>query len=206
MRFFRIQCLYRDLFPEAVFRVNTSENDLYLTFDDGPTPGVTERIISILDKANVPATFFCQGSGFEASDEVSNLLQSKNFYVANHGYSHLSGWKSGKEKYIRDVNRGFDITGSPMFRPPYGHLRPSQYRDLRKRFKIIFWDLMLYDFDRTFHFEDMIIILRKKVRPGSILLLHDNVKSISPAILENLILICHDMGYNFGNLGDVTDV
>ena len=205
MRFYRIPWLYRVLFPEAVFRIKTSGNDIYLTFDDGPAPGVTENIISLLRRENVPATFFCNGVNYERLKDLSGLLKQNNFAVANHGYSHLSGWKTGKKSYLDDVTRGFEITGSLLYRPPYGQIRISQYRELKKEFRIIFWDLMLYDFDSAFPAEKMLDVLKRKVRPGSILLLHDNMQSKSPAIIEKLIGVCRDMGFSFGNLDNVLE-
>ena len=205
MRFYRIPWPYRVLFPEAVFRVKTSDNDIYLTFDDGPTPSVTKNIISLLNKENVPATFFCNGVNYEKWKDISCLSEQNNFTIANHGYSHLSGWRAGRKDYLDDVTRGFEITGSLLFRPPYGKIRISQYRELKKKFRIIFWDLMLYDFDSAFTAENIIDVVKREVRPGSILVLHDNIKSKSPAILEELIAVCRDMGYYFSDLNSVLE-
>ncbi len=200
MRFYRIPWPYRALFPEAVFRIKNPGNDIYLTFDDGPVPGVTERVISILERENVPATFFCNGANYENYERVADLYRSSILKVANHGYNHLSGWGSYGKVYVDNVTSGSEITRSLMFRPPYGQITVSQYHALKSRFKIIFWDLMLYDFDRTLSLEDMIGVLKNRVRPGSILLLHDNVNSRSPHLLKRLIDVSRDMGYNFSSL------
>ncbi len=200
MRFYRIPWLYRTLFTDAVFRIKTSGNDIFLTFDDGPTPGVTENIISLLRKENIPAAFFCNGANYEKMNEIAGLLEQNNFTVANHGYNHFSGWKTGRKDYLDDVARGFEVTGSLLFRPPYGQIRISQYLELKKKFRIVFWDLMLYDFDKAFTADNIIDVLKRKVRPGSILLLHDNIISKSPVILKELITVCRDMGFTFSDL------
>jgi peptidoglycan/xylan/chitin deacetylase (PgdA/CDA1 family) len=198
MRLFRpfaAKCLY----PEAVFRIKTSEKLLYLTFDDGPHPGSTFRILQILKDHNVKSVFFCSGARAELNPDLINLIKSDGHLIGNHGYSHLNGWKTSFEKYISDVNRADRIFGSELFRPPYGHLKPSQYSKLKRRFRIIIWDLMPYDFDYSWGAVNTLAIMKSKIRPGAIIVMHDTPESSCAKILPEFLDFAGNEGYSFSN-------
>jgi peptidoglycan/xylan/chitin deacetylase (PgdA/CDA1 family) len=190
------------LYPDALFRVRTEEKLLYLTFDDGPDPGSTPRLLNILDNHNVRAVFFCDGKAAEKFPDLMALIRSRGHIIGNHGYNHLSGWITPFKKYISDISHASKYTSSTLFRPPYGRLRSDQYRELKKTYKIVLWDIMPYDFDKKFGSGNSLRILKKKLRPGSIIVFHDSVHSTANKILEAFITFSVDSGYRFEVIGD----
>ncbi len=199
MRLFR-PCFFAVwLYPEAIFRIKTSEKLLYLTFDDGPDPLSTPRLLNMLDRHSVKAVFFCDGKVAEKYPGLMNQIKSRGHLTGNHGFSHLNGWKTSLKKYIADITTAAQFTSVKIFRPPYGRLRIAQYIKLRKEYKIVFWDIMPYDFDIKFGSENSLRVLKKKIRSGSIIVLHDNHKFMNIEFIEEFILFASGKGYRFDN-------
>jgi peptidoglycan/xylan/chitin deacetylase (PgdA/CDA1 family) len=197
MRLFRPGFLTRCLYPEAVFRIKTTEKVLYLTFDDGPDPVSTPQLLTLLKTHNIKTTFFCNGKAAEEYPELMNQISLGGHQTGNHGYSHLDGWRTGSVKFIKDVIRASDFTSDKIFRPPFGRLSNKQRKRLPKSFKLIFWDIMAYDFDTTFGGVKSLRILQNKIRPGSIIVLHDTVTSCANKIIEEFITYAVSEGYRF---------
>lgn len=203
MRLFR-PCFFAQWFyPDAIFRINTTEKVLWLSFDDGPDPVSTPVILDILAKQRVKALFFCSGSAAEKHPELIELIKAQDHLIGNHGYRHLNGWLTSDTDYVRDVELASVITSSSFFRPPYGRLRISQYLKLRKKYKIIFWDIMPYDFDLSFGSDRSMKVLIEKLRPGSVIVLHDKPDSTLIKNLEYFIRTTVEKGYAF-NLPVIT--
>lgn len=197
MRFIRPFLFSGFLYPDALFRIKTGNKILYLTFDDGPDPGSTPVLLTILEKHNVKAVFFCTGQAVEKYPALVSGIRKKGHLVGNHGYAHLDGWKTTVNEYLTDINKSAGLTSGTLFRPPYGHLRISQYRHLKKNFKIIFWDIMPYDFDSGLASSGSLELLKKKIRPGSIIVLHDSADSKCIHFLEEFIETSVSRGYRF---------
>jgi peptidoglycan/xylan/chitin deacetylase (PgdA/CDA1 family) len=197
MRLFRPFPLLRLVYPEAVFRITTTTKELCLTFDDGPHPGTTPEILDILVSFDLKAAFFCNGREAEKYPGLVDLIVSKGHVIGNHGYDHLSGWKTNVSDYIENTLRAEEFTSSTLFRPPFGSIRQSQYCELKKNYKIVFWDLMPYDFDEKFGGKRAFNILKEKIRPGSIIVLHDKVTSSCLSFLAEFIKYAEKNGYKF---------
>ncbi|HLN21309.1 MAG TPA: polysaccharide deacetylase family protein [Bacteroidales bacterium] len=197
MRVFRPSGLFRKLFPEVTFRLGTNKKQICLTFDDGPDPSSTPFILDILAEFSIKAVFFCNGNKAEQNQGLMNAIRSAGHITGNHGYLHADGWKTHYKKYIRNVSKADDVTSDKLFRPPYGHLTFLQYRNLKKRYNIIMWDLMPYDFDKSFGTGNCMWILRTQTRPGSVIVLHDTHKSFAKDILREFIEFALDEGYEF---------
>lgn len=197
MRLFRPTCLGRCLYPEALFRIRTTEKTLSISFDDGPCIETTTGLLKILDDYKIKALFFCNGRAAEENPELVELIKRNGHVIGNHSYSHPDGWKTSVKKYIDDVESASIFTSSDLFRPPYGHLKPGQYRRLKKKYKIVFWDFMSYDFDQSFNPENLLNILVSKFRPGSIIVLHDQPWSILLPFLGQIIDGAIQRGYKF---------
>ena len=197
MRLFRPFFLLRLVYPEAFFRVTTTDKELCLTFDDGPHKDTTPHIVEILEASNVKAAFFCSGREAEKYPELVNLIVSKGHIIGNHGYNHLSGWITNVSVYIENAERGEEFTSTGLFRPPYGRIRPAQYRALKKKYRIVFWDLMPYDFDEKTDGKEVLNILKKKIRPGSIIVLHDKASSSCLSFLAEFMKYAEGIGYKF---------
>jgi peptidoglycan/xylan/chitin deacetylase (PgdA/CDA1 family) len=197
MRLFRPSLLGVRLFREALFREKTTEKVLYLTFDDGPDIGSTLQLLNILAIHRIKALFFC--SGRKASDHpgLINKIKSDGHLIGNHGYNHLNGLLTAKQKYLSDIKLAEEFTSGTLFRPPYGRLRVSQYNALIKTYRIIMWDIMPYDFDRRFGSEKSLAVLKKMIRPGSVIVLHDKPESNVQEFLDAFILFAIGKGYRF---------
>jgi peptidoglycan-N-acetylglucosamine deacetylase len=197
MRLFRPGFLAVKLFPEALSREKTTEKVLYLTFDDGPDILSTVPLLNILSKHNIKAIFFCSGKAASENTELVNRIKSEGHIVGNHGYSHLNGLLTSKKKYLFDIKKAAEFTSDTLFRPPYGHLKIIQYQSIKRFFKIIMWDIMPYDFDRGFGSDRSLSILKKKIRPGAIIVLHDSSKSTVLEFLDTFIEFANGSGYKF---------
>jgi peptidoglycan/xylan/chitin deacetylase (PgdA/CDA1 family) len=198
MRLFRPGFFASYLYPEAIFRIKTTEKLLCLTFDDGPNPETTPKLLDLLDLYNIKALFFCDGRAAEIYPDLIIQITSKGHIIGNHGYKHLNGWKTSTEKYVADIKKAEANTSGSLFRPPYGRLRLRQYWKLKNKYKIIFWDVMPYDFDASFGSEKSLHILKNKIRSGSVIVLHENPGSAAIRILEEFLAFAVDKGYRFG--------
>jgi len=190
------------IYPEAVYRIKGKGKRLYLTFDDGPDPVSTPAILDILQAHDVHATFFCTGSKVLASPGLFARVAAGGHTIGNHGFSHLNGLTTSIRAYCSDIFRGRDITCSNLFRPPYGRLRVRQYRILERSMRIVFWDLMPYDFDRKLSPEYSYTILLRRKRPGSVIVLHDTDSSSAALYLDRFIQKALEEGYSFGSVDD----
>ena len=169
-----------------------SGKTVYLTFDDGPTPGVTEQVLSMLAEVGAKATFFCIGNCVEKHPELYNKLLEDNHAVGNHTYSHKNGWKVSLNNYVEDVEKCNQIFKSKLFRPPYGKLSPRQFILLRKSYTIVMWDVLSMDYDTRLSSDICLNNVLHNVRNGSIITFHDSLKAwprlkvILPLILKEL--------------------
>jgi peptidoglycan-N-acetylglucosamine deacetylase len=128
-----------------------------------------------------------------------SLIKARGHIIGNHGYDHLNGWTTSVSRYCIDIEKAAPFTSHVLFRPPYGRLRLSQYKKLKNKFKIVFWDIIAYDFERAFGSDNSLHILEKKMRPGSIIVLHDSPGSNAYEITEQFILFALGKGFRFDN-------
>jgi peptidoglycan/xylan/chitin deacetylase (PgdA/CDA1 family) len=195
------------LFFNQVWNIPNTENTIYLTFDDGPTPEITERVLEILDNHHIKATFFCIGDNVRKHPEIVQKILSKQHSVGNHTYSHLKGWKTPTKTYISNseaceikLNSLFKIRNSKLFRPPFGKITPWQSFKLRKLgYKIIMWDVLSKDYDTSISAEKCYENVIKNVSSGSIIVFHDSNKAKENVLnsLEKTIETLKNKGFNF---------
>src|SRR5690554_5309213 len=103
------------MYPGLTWHRNNSEKRLFLTFDDGPIPVVTENIILMLKQYDIRATFFCVGENIQKYPEVFERVKEAGHQVGNHTFHHLNGWKTDTEVYLENVERCESLTGSRLF-------------------------------------------------------------------------------------------
>lgn len=209
MAFFMIKVpkIIKLFFFNQVWNIPNTENTIYLTFDDGPTPEITERVLEILDKHHIKATFFCIGDNVRKHPEIVQKIISKQHSLGNHTYSHLKGWKTKTKTYISNteaceikLNSLFKIRNSKLFRPPYGKITPWQSYKLRKLgYKIIMWDVLSKDYDASISAEKCYENVIKNVSSGSIIVYHDSNKAKENILnsLEKAIETLKNKGFNF---------
>ena len=186
------------------FSIPNSENTIYLTFDDGPIPEVTEWVLDVLKEHQVWATFFCVGENIYKHPQVFERLVSENHLVGNHTYNHNNGWKTEtdvyQESFFKTEKIILEKTGkvSKIFRPPYGKITPKQALMIKQQgYEIVMWDVLSADFDLNQTPEQCLDNLKKHTQKGSIVVFHDNVKSFQTLqkVLPEYLLFLKEKGF-----------
>ena len=176
MRIYRSPLLLRWLFPSAIWK-GKDKHAVYLTFDDGPSEGLTPWILHTLKEKEVKATFFCVGNNVKKHPELFAQIQQDGHVVGNHTMRHENGMKTATHLYLDSVDEARDLINSNLFRPPYGKLSLKQYFHLRKRkIQIVFWSWLSYDFDPN-QSSDEVKLKAQTIKGGDIIVFHDNPKS-----------------------------
>ena len=134
-------------------------------------------MLDLLREKGIKATFFCVGDNVRKHPDVFRQVQEEGHIVGNHTFNHLQGLYTSSRKYISNVVKADELIKSPLFRPPHGILRYLQFMTLRKKFKIVFWDVVTRDYNRKLSGEDVLEIVRKYTRNGSIIVFHDSLKA-----------------------------
>jgi peptidoglycan-N-acetylglucosamine deacetylase len=168
--------LFRSYYRELVWRKN-EEKTVCLTFDDGPTPGVTDFVLDLLKENKIKATFFCIGKNALAYPQLLTRIKEEGHRLGNHTQNHLNGWETTSAKYESDVEACAGVFESKIFRPPYGRIRKSQILRLKKKYEIIMWDVLSMDFDPRTSPEQCLENVKKYTRGGSIIVFHDSAKA-----------------------------
>ena len=178
--------LIKVLFSNYVWSISSNERKVYLTFDDGPTPEITAWVLEQLKQYNAKATFFCIGNNIEKHPEIFKKVIADGHCIGNHTFNHVKGWKTSNQIYLDEVNsceksiQNFSVNNpkTKLFRPPYGKIKPSQSKVLRKNgYKIIMWDVLSIDFDPTITPQKCLRNVTKNIDNGSIIVFHDSTKA-----------------------------
>jgi peptidoglycan-N-acetylglucosamine deacetylase len=167
----------QNLFDGLHWKINTNEPKVYITFDDGPIPELTPWVLDTLDQYNAKATFFCVGENVIKNPILYKEVIKRGHSVGNHTYNHLNSWKTDHYSYIKNVMKCKQVIDSRLFRPPYGKLKPLQSNFLRKRFRVIMWDVLSGDFDQDITPEQCLENVVNNLDIGSIIVFHDNLKA-----------------------------
>lgn len=177
--------VYKWVMSEAVYRIGADKKQVFLTFDDGPIPGVTDKVLDLLASYQAKASFFCLGKNVEANPELYTRILAEGHSVGNHSFSHLDGWKTANKDYFMDIEKAEKSIKARLFRPPYGKLTPIQYRLLKKKFTIVLWDTLSLDYNQALDAEFCWQTVKANTRPGSIIVFHDSLKA-APRMLPAL--------------------
>ena len=195
--------IIQKLFPNFHWKVKREERKtLYLTFDDGPIPGLTPWVVEQLAAYDAKATFFCVGNNVRRHPELLEATLAAGHTVGNHTMHHLDGWQSENIPYFHDVRHAAMKVKTSLFRPPYGRLKPSQAQFLQRHYEIVMWDVLSGDFDPELTPEDCYQNVVRNAGPGSIVVFHDslkaedNVRNVLPRVLAHYAA----MGYTFAAL------
>ncbi|NLP57753.1 polysaccharide deacetylase family protein [Lutibacter sp. B1] len=198
--FIKTPSLIKFIFKNWIWSFSNKEKVIYLTFDDGPTPEITGWILHQLKKYNAKATFFCIGKNINNYPDIFKSILNEEHSVGNHTSNHLNGLKTKNGKYLENIllaEQQIETYSKPktqnskLFRPPYGKLKLSQAKKIRKNnYKIIMWDILSADFDLSISKEKCLQNVIDKTKNGSIIVFHDSIKAsknlkfVLPKILE----------------------
>ena len=205
-------------YSDLIWNKSRSEKIVYLTFDDGPIPNVTDFVLNTLKSFDIKATFFCIGDNIIKHPEVFERLKIEGHAIGNHTFNHLKGWKTDDETYIANSLKCQDLTQTNLFRPPFGRIKKSQVRKLKSVFsyqfqtnkpktascelQIVMWDVLSGDFDINLSPEKCLQNVIKNTENGSIIVFHDSLKAFDRLkyALPKTIQYLSDKGYQFGTL------
>lgn len=189
----------KKIFSNYVWDIPSRENKIYLTFDDGPTPDVTEWVLEELKKHQAKATFFCIGKNIDSNTDLFQKIIDDGHIIGNHTFNHFNGWKSKTDDYLKNTTECQNLIdklhpkNSRLFRPPYGKIKQSQSKKLRESgYRIIMWDVLSADFDQSITPEKCLENVLKNAVSGSIIIFHDsskgykNLKYVLPRTLQEL--------------------
>ena len=189
----------RWLYPRALWRMDRHERAVYLTFDDGPIPEATPFILDVLKEHGVKATFFMVGDNVRKYPDLYQRVLDEGHQVGNHTHNHISGLRRSLHEYSYNVEKANAYIKSNLFRPPHGWMRIPQYALLRRKYKVVMWDLVTRDYSKWMTAENVISNVKRYARNGSIITFHDSVKSIDKlrTALPESIKWLKEQGYEF---------
>jgi len=175
------------------------DKSIYLTFDDGPTPGITEKVLTILDEFNAKATFFCLGKNVKDNPDIFQKIITQGHSVGNHTYDHFNGWKTNEDEYLLNIKKAEKYISSNLFRPPYGRIKKSQIQNIKNKYKIILWTVLSGDFDKNISKEKCLSNVINYAQKGSIIVFHDSVKAKEKILfaLPEVLKYFSDKGFSF---------
>lgn len=196
------------------------ENVLYLTFDDGPIPEVTEWVLDTLsqkrnpDNSPILATFFCIGDNVRKHPTIFKNILLSGHTVGNHTYNHLKGWLTENNTYLKNthlaelqmsklVSKGTQPPNFPLFRPPYGKIKKKQAMALKKQgYEIVMYRTVAYDWDENTSPQKCLKNIIDKSKSGDLIVFHDSIKAFKNLqyALPRAIDYFLEKGYRFEKL------
>lgn len=184
------------LFPSALLVGGRSGSGApaAVTFDDGPHPANTPRILSALAAADVRATFFLQGQEAQRHRGLVRDIHDAGHQVANHAYLHHDARRRPAREYVEEVLRTQDLLAEIVqgdlvrdFRPPYGSITPATFLALvRRGFRFVFWSKDSRD---SFLKEPALLVASVSdlaVADGDIILFHEDYPQTVAALPDIL--------------------
>jgi peptidoglycan/xylan/chitin deacetylase (PgdA/CDA1 family) len=185
--------------PEVISHIPTTENVLFLTFDDGPHPHITPWVLNLLHMYDAKATFFLVGARVDKNKTLVEEIMAAGHAVGNHTYHHLNGWRTPTAAYLTDTALCTQSVPSTLFRPPYGKLTTAQYVALKTNYKIVMWSCLTADYDPKINREQCLENAKKGCSKGSIIVFHDSEKALKNLeyTLPKLLEYASDKGFRF---------
>ncbi|KQM75972.1 polysaccharide deacetylase [Pedobacter sp. Leaf216] len=209
-------------YPSLLWNKSRTEKVIYLTFDDGPIPNVTDFVLKTLKAFNAKATFFCIGDNIVKHPDVFERVKTAGHAIGNHTFNHLKGWKTDDETYLQNTLKCQQLTQSNLFRPPYGRIKKSQIKSLESlvlrsqstatnnsqlpapssQLNIVMWDVLSGDFDTNLPPEKCYKNVIKHTENGSIIVFHDSLKAFDRLsyTLPKVLAYFTEKGFKFSSL------
>lgn len=196
----------KSIYPSLIWDFSDrSEKAIYLTFDDGPIPEVTEFVLDQLDQFDAKATFFCVGENIVKHPAVLERIRDEGHSIGNHTHNHIKGWNTTNTIYYENIARCAEVIteagGSDrrLFRPPYGRIGYRQIKSLRAEYDIIMWDVLTGDYNASLSPSAILTKIKSATMPGSIVLFHDSIKAFPRMreVLPEYLTYFRDKGFRF---------
>ncbi len=185
----------KKIFSNYIWDIPSTDKTIYLTFDDGPTPKITNWVLDTLKEYNAKATFFCIGNNIKKYPDIFQNILDDGHSIGNHTHNHVKGWKTKTKDYLRNIEEAQRVINGEipnnnfvtdhhhslianLFRPPYGQITPKQGKKLiALGYKIIMWDVLSFDWGENVSKETCLDNVTSKATSGSIIVFHDSVKA-----------------------------
>lgn len=217
MRFFKTPFLLKLIWYNYFWNQPSDSKTIYLTFDDGPIPEITEYVLDQLAEYQAHATFFCVGDNIRKHPDVFQKIIRQGHSVGNHTYNHLDGWKTPNLDYLENIRICQDTIDQVLknsnskanhqlnkllFRPPYGKIKKKHYQSLKNTHHVIMWDVLTYDFDARLSSEHCLQKAIQNTCPGSIVVFHDSLKTETKLkfVLPQYLSHFKKLGFDFQRL------
>lgn len=196
-------------YPDILWRRATTSKVAYFTFDDAPTSEMSTQLLDVLNRHQAKATFFVVGNQAERDPGLVRAILEAGHVLGNHSYSHPDAWRISETRMLAELEKTTRIledTGQQpvrWMRPPYGHFTRAMrtWCQLRRQ-RCTMWDIGPGDYlpNVTRHQIEQRVLT--SLRPGSIIVLHDNPKAqtVTPAALSNLLAHLTSEGWTFSAL------
>lgn len=197
------------IFPKLIWKNNDLEIEktIYLTFDDGPTPEITNYVLDLLTKYKAKATFFCIGNNLVSNQELAKQILMKGHKIGNHTMNHVNSWHINSKEYFNEYMQCEDVinklgTTSVGFRPPYGRVNYFIYKKLINYSKIYMWTFISGDYNKNNNPTSILKSAKQNISNGSILIFHDSKKAfpVLSNILEPILDYCSQNNFEFKTL------
>lgn len=193
-------------YPSLLWKMpKTDTKTIYLTFDDGPHPLITPKVLEILARYNAKATFFCIGNNVKKYPETFELVKKAGHSIGCHTFNHENGWKTQTDDYIKSFITANELIHSNLFRPPHGKIKRSELKKLQtlnSKLQIVAWTVIAYDWDHALSHEDVYQNVIKNAGDGAIVTFHDSLKAYNNMIsaLPRVLKYYSEKGYIFKSL------
>ena len=189
----------------------TSTKEIALTFDDGPHPEITPKVLKLLDEHRIPATFFCVGKQINNHSHIVKTAFEKGHIIGNHSYNHSHFFDlQSSVKMTHELNQTrnsiYHAIGrmANFFRPPFGVSNPLLKIALdNTKLTSIGWSVRSFDTNKSA--KSVISRLKRKTHPGAIILFHDTKEKIIP-ILEAYLPWLASNGYQVVGLDNLLQI
>lgn len=187
-----------------IWKIDTNQKALFLTFDDGPIPVVTPWVLDTLDQFDAKATFFCVGENAARHSDILQEIIERGHLVGNHTQNHLNGWKTNQFTYCKNIVQAKEYIQSNLFRPPYGKITPAQTQSIKTKFHIVMWDVLSGDFDREITPQKCYENVINNTEEGSVIVFHDSIKAWPNLEYTLPKVLCYysEKGFEFKALSD----
>lgn len=217
-----ISILAYSVFPTFYFKFKgtsitnevKSEKFLSLTFDDGPDEKYTEKLLDLLKRYNIKATFFVVAKFVEKNSSIIKRMEEEGHTIGLHSLEHQNGLIRGPLYTNKDFEESIKIFKNlkisvKSFRPPWGHLNLTTLVNLKKyNLNLVLWDVIIGDWKSDISSDEISKRLLNETKNKSIICLHDGRgKNEAPLrtieALEKTLPIWLEEGYEFITIGEL---
>lgn len=196
--------LHQLLFPSLLWRMPSQK--IFLTFDDGPHPVATPKVLDVCKAQKIHATFFLSGKNIPGNEHIVRRIVEEGHSIGIHAYNHTRALAFSKERTKREILQTKDLLTSltdqniRLFRPPFGFFSWNTIAAARElNFVLVMWSCLTGDF-RNWPDKKIVETAIDKVQKGSILVFHDNNLTMNKisGLLTQTIEEIKKRGFEFG--------